>query len=240
MKIKSNPVFVAVIIIVIIVLFIAIGTIVFLALNGSLGDINSALNGEGNTSGDGVHKLLMSVEDVKTSSGSLIAYGTVEKGRVSVGDEVQIVGLNAKSKKVTVKGIEIVKRSVNYVDAVQSNVGVKFDVQEVEIQKGQAITSPNSISAHRKFEATVTVLETSKNKKETVLTNNMKTAFRVRNVDFSGTLNLLDNKQSAESGEKDVKVQVNLNDDIALEKGSEFYIVSSGKTIARGTVTKVY
>jgi elongation factor Tu len=181
---------------------------------------------------------LMSVEDVFSISGrGTVATGRVERGVISVGEEVEIVGLKA-TKKTTVTGIEIFRKLLQNAEAGE-NVGVLLrGVNKEDIERGQVIVKPASVTPHTEFEAEVIVLTKEDGGRHTPFFKNYRPQFYFRTTDVTGAVILPEGVEMVMPGDK-VKFTVQLIAPIAMEVGLRFAIREGGKTVGAGIVTKI-
>ena len=182
---------------------------------------------------------LCAVEDVFTITGrGTVATGRVERGTLNVNTEVEIVGLG-DTRKTTCTGIEMFRKLLDSCQA-GDNVGLLLrGIDRTDIQRGQVICKPGSIKPHKKFDAEVYVLSKDEGGRHTPFTNGYRPQFYFRTTDVTGTLNLPEGVQMVMPGEN-IKMNVELIDNIAIEEGSKFSIREGGRTVGAGTITKVY
>ena len=192
-----------------------------------------------NTEYDKEGSFLLSIEDVFTITGrGTVVTGTVERGSIKLNDKVQIVGLGATNKIVEVVGIEAFRKQLDKAEA-GDNVGLLLkDVAKEDVQRGQVLSTPNTIQAHTQFETKIHLLETDKGGRKTPLFNNFRGQFYFRTTDVSGTMIFPSNLEMINPGD-DVEISITLNQNVALEVGTEFSIREGGKMIGTGTVTKI-
>lgn len=181
---------------------------------------------------------LMAVEDVFSIEGrGTVATGRVERGVVKVNEEVEIVGLDEKPRKTVCTGIEMFRKLLPEGKA-GDNVGLLLrGVKREEIQRGQVISKPGSITPHHKFEAEVYCLAKEEGGRHTPFFSNYRPQFYFRTTDVTGTVEL----QGAEMcmpGDN-VKVLVEMHKPVAMDDGVRFAIREGGKTVGSGVVTKV-
>lgn len=188
---------------------------------------------------------LLAVEDVFTISGrGTVATGRVERGKLKVGDEVEIVGLGKKPVKTTVTGIEMFKKLLPTAEA-GDNVGLLLrGIKREEIERGQTIALPGSVKPHVEFKATIYVLKKDEGGRHTPFFAHYRPQFYFRTTDVTGEVGAItdmndkDKVEMVQPGDT-VTVKVGLLKNIALEDGTEFSIREGGKTVGAGTVTKV-
>jgi elongation factor Tu len=181
---------------------------------------------------------LMAVEDVFSIEGrGTVATGRIESGVVTVGDKVQIVGLK-DTTETTVTGVEMFQKTLDQ-GMAGDNVGLLLrGLKKDDIQRGQVLAAANSIKPHTKFEAEVYVLSKEEGGRHTPFFSGYRPQFYFRTTDVTGSTNLLGGAEMCMPGDN-VKVEVELGKQIALEDGSRFAIREGGKTVGSGVVTKV-
>ena len=183
---------------------------------------------------------LMPVEDVFSIKGrGTVVTGRIERGLVKVGDEVEIVGLNAETRKTTVTGVEMFQKILEDAQA-GDNVGCLLrGVDKDDIERGQVLCKPGSITPHTKFEGEVYVLTKEEGGRATPFFSGYKPQFYFRTTDVTGKLDLLGGAEMCMPGDN-VKMAIDLEDKpIAMEDGLRFAIREGGRTVGSGVVTKI-
>jgi elongation factor Tu len=182
---------------------------------------------------------LMPVEDVFTITGrGTVATGRVERGIVKVGDEVQIVGLTEETKKTVVTGVEMFRKLLDQAVA-GDNIGVLLrGVDRNEVERGQVLAKPGSITPHTKFEGEVYVLTKEEGGRHTPFFNGYRPQFYFRTTDVTGVANLPAGIEMVMPGDN-IKMSIELITPIAMEEGLRFAIREGGRTVGAGVVTKV-
>jgi elongation factor Tu len=182
---------------------------------------------------------LMPVEDVFTITGrGTVGTGRIERGRVRVGDEVEIVGLTEKSRKSVVTGVEMFRKLLDE-GIAGDNVGVLLrGIERDDIERGQVLAKPGSIKPHKKFEAEVYVLSKEEGGRHTPFFSNYRPQFYFRTTDVTGSISLPEGVEMVMPGDN-VRMQVELITPIACEEGLRFAIREGGRTVGAGVVTKV-
>jgi elongation factor Tu len=182
--------------------------------------------------------LLMPVEDVFSIKGrGTVATGRIEQGVVKVGEEIEIIGMK-DSRKVTVTGVEMFKKQLDQGQA-GDNVGILLrGIEREEIERGQVIAKPGSITPHTKFEAEVYVLTKEEGGRHTPFFKGYKPQFYIRTTDVTGTIELPAGVEMVMPGDN-IKMDVNLGVPIALDEGTRFAIREGGRTVGAGVVTKI-
>lgn len=182
---------------------------------------------------------LMAVEDVFSIEGrGTVATGRVERGVVKTGDEVEIVGLAPQSRKTVCTGVEMFNKTLDQGQA-GDNIGCLLrGVKRDEIERGQVLAKPGSITPHTKFEAEVYVLSKEEGGRHTPIFPGYKPQFYFRTTDVTGELNLLGGAEMCLPGEN-VKINVDLMKPIAMDENLRFAIREGGRTVGSGVVTKI-
>ena len=182
---------------------------------------------------------LMPVEDVFSITGrGTVATGRVERGQLKVSEEVEIVGLTDESRKVVVTGIEMFRKLLDYAEA-GDNIGVLLrGVQRNEIERGQVLAKPGTITPHKKFQAQVYVLSKDEGGRHTPFFNNYRPQFYFRTTDVTGLITLPEGTEMCMPGDN-VVMNVELITPIAIEEGLRFAIREGGRTVGSGAVTAI-
>jgi elongation factor Tu len=182
---------------------------------------------------------LMPVEDIFTITGrGTVATGRVERGKVKVGDEVEIIGLTTESRRTVVTGVEMFRKTMDEAQA-GDNIGVLLrGVQRDEIERGQVLAKPGTIKPHTKFEAQVYVLTKEEGGRHTPFFNGYRPQFYFRTTDVTGVINLPDGVEMVMPGDH-VTIKVELITPIAMEEGLKFAIREGGRTVGAGVVSAI-
>ena len=182
---------------------------------------------------------LMPVEDVFSITGrGTVATGKVERGTLHVQDEVEIVGLMDKPRKVVVTGIEMFRKLLDEGRA-GDNIGVLLrGVQRTEIERGQVLAKPGSITPHSKFKAQVYVLKKEEGGRHTPFFSNYRPQFYFTTTDITGVINLPEGVEMCMPGDN-VEMTIELIGPIAMEKGQKFAIREGGRTVGSGSVSEI-
>ena len=181
---------------------------------------------------------LMAIEDVFSIEGrGTVCTGRVERGVIKPGEEVEIVGLSAESRKTTCTGVEMFRKLLDEGRA-GDNVGCLLrGVKRDEIQRGQVLAKPGSITPHTKFEAEVYCLSKDEGGRHTPFFSGYRPQFYFRTTDVTGTANLV-GAEMCMPGDN-VRVTVELHKPIAMDDGVRFAIREGGRTVGSGVVTKI-
>ena len=182
---------------------------------------------------------LMPVEDVFSITGrGTVATGRVESGIVKVQDEVEIVGLTDEIRKVVVTGVEMFRKLLDQAEA-GDNIGVLLrGVQRNEIERGQVLAKPGSITPHTKFKAQVYVLSKEEGGRHTPFFNNYRPQFYFRTTDVTGVISLPEGTAMCMPGDN-VEMTIELITPVAMNQGLRFAIREGGRTVGAGSVVEV-
>ena len=181
---------------------------------------------------------LLAIEDVMTISGrGTVVTGRVERGTAKLGDEVEIVGIRDTQKSV-ITGLESFRKTCDYVQA-GDNVGVLLrGINRDQVQRGQVLAKPGSVTPHTKFKASVYVLTKEEGGRHTAFLSNYRPQFYFRTTDVTGVITLPAGTDMVMPGDN-VELTVELIHPIALEKGTKFSIREGGRTVGAGTVNEI-
>ncbi len=182
---------------------------------------------------------LMPVEDVFSITGrGTVATGRVERGKVKVQDNVEIVGMMEKPRAVVVTGVEMFRKLLDEALA-GDNIGVLLrGVQRDDIERGQVLAKPGSITPHTHFKGQVYVLKQEEGGRHTPFFNGYRPQFYFRTTDVTGSLNLPDKVEMVMPGDN-IEMEIKLITPIAMDEGLRFAIREGGRTVGSGVVTKI-
>ena len=182
---------------------------------------------------------LMPVEDVFSITGrGTVATGRVESGVVKVQDEVEIVGLTDEIRKVVVTGVEMFRKLLDQAEA-GDNIGVLLrGVQRNEIERGQVLAKPGSITPHTKFKAQVYVLSKEEGGRHTPFFDNYRPQFYFRTTDVTGVISLPEGTEMCMPGDN-VEMTIELITPVAMAQGLRFAIREGGRTVGAGSVVEI-
>jgi len=183
---------------------------------------------------------LMSIEDVFSIKGrGTVGTGRIERGMVKVGDEVEIVGLQKQSRKTVVTGVEMFNKTLNEGQA-GDNVGCLLrGVEKEDLQRGQVLAKPGSITPHTKFEGEVYVLTKEEGGRHSPFFSGYKPQFYFRTTDVTGSIKLLGGAEMCMPGDN-ITMEIDLGEKpIAMEEGLRFAVREGGRTVGAGVVTKI-
>ena len=182
---------------------------------------------------------MMPVEDVFSITGrGTVATGRVERGQVKVGDVLEIVGLNEEAKSTTVTGVEMFRKLLDYAEAGDNIGALLRGVAREEIQRGQVLAKPGSITPHTNFKAEVYVLSKEEGGRHTPFFTNYRPQFYFRTTDVTGICNLPEGVEMVMPGDN-VEMTVELISPIAIEDGTKFSIREGGRTVGAGVVATI-
>jgi elongation factor Tu len=182
---------------------------------------------------------LMPVEDVFSITGrGTVATGRIEQGIVNTGDEVEIVGIHAETRKTVVTGVEMFRKILDQGQA-GDNVGCLLrGIKREEIERGQVLCKPGSITPHTQFKAEVYVLKKEEGGRHTPFFNGYRPQFYFRTTDVTGVAHLPEGTEMVMPGDN-VQMEVELIQPIAMDAGLRFAIREGGRTVGSGVVTEI-
>ena len=182
---------------------------------------------------------MMPVEDVFSITGrGTVATGRVERGEVRVGDEVEIVGIKDETSKTTVTGVEMFRKLLDYAEAGDNIGALLRGVAREDIERGQVLAKPATITPHTKFKAEVYVLSKEEGGRHTPFFTNYRPQFYFRTTDVTGVVELPEGTEMVMPGDN-VEMTVELIAPIAIEDGTRFSIREGGRTVGSGVVTEI-
>jgi len=187
---------------------------------------------------DNEKPFLMSIEDVFTITGrGTVVTGRVERGTLKLNDTVEIVGIKP-TKSTVVTGIEMFRKQLDYAEA-GDNAGVLLrGIAREEVERGQVLCKPGSVTPHKKFKAEVYVLTKEEGGRHTAFFKNYRPQFYFRTTDITGVIDLEPGVEMVMPGDN-VSITVELIHPIALENGTKFSIREGGRTVGAGSVTEI-
>ncbi|EWH23373.1 MULTISPECIES: elongation factor Tu [Bacillus] len=182
---------------------------------------------------------MMPVEDVFSITGrGTVATGRVERGQVKVGDEVEIIGLQEENSKTTVTGVEMFRKLLDYAEAGDNIGALLRGVSREDIQRGQVLAKPGTITPHKKFKAEVYVLSKEEGGRHTPFFSNYRPQFYFRTTDVTGIIQLPEGVEMVMPGDN-IEMTVELISTIAIEDGTRFSIREGGRTVGSGVVSSI-
>ncbi|MCC2335982.1 elongation factor Tu [Cellulomonas wangsupingiae] len=182
---------------------------------------------------------LMPIEDVFTITGrGTVVTGRVERGKLKVNEEVEIVGIKEKAIKTTVTGVEMFRKLLDYAEAGE-NVGLLLrGTKREEVERGQVVVKPGSITPHTEFEGQVYILAKDEGGRHNPFYGNYRPQFYFRTTDVTGVITLPEGTEMVMPGDN-TEITVTLIQPIAMEEGLGFAIREGGRTVGSGRVTKI-
>ena len=182
---------------------------------------------------------LMPVEDVFTITGrGTVATGRVERGVLHLNEEVEIIGIKEEVQKTTVTGIEMFRKLLDEAQAGDNIGALLRGIKREDIERGQVLTKPGTVTCHTKFTAQVYVLTKDEGGRHTPFFNNYRPQFYFRTTDVTGVINLPEGTEMCMPGDN-VEMTIELIHPIAMEQGLTFAIREGGRTVGSGRVATV-
>ena len=182
---------------------------------------------------------LMPIEDVFTITGrGTVVTGRVEQGKIEVGNEVEIVGIHDKVEKTVVTGLEMFQKSLDFAQAGDNAGALLRGVKREEVERGQVLAKPGSITPHTQFKAEVYVLSKDEGGRHTPFFNNYRPQFYFRTTDVTGAVKLPEGQEMVMPGDN-TNMDIELIQPIAMDQGLRFAIREGGRTVGAGVVTEV-
>ena len=182
---------------------------------------------------------LMPIEDIFTITGrGTVVTGRVERGRLNVNEDVEIIGIQEKSQTTTVTGIEMFRKMMDYTEA-GDNCGLLLrGTKREDVERGQVVIKPGAYTPHTKFEGSVYVLKKEEGGRHTPFMNNYRPQFYFRTTDVTGVVHLPEGTEMVMPGDN-VEMTVELIQPVAMDEGLRFAIREGSRTVGAGRVTKV-
>ncbi|MEK4563224.1 elongation factor Tu [Alkalihalobacillus sp. FSL R5-0424] len=182
---------------------------------------------------------MMPVEDVFSITGrGTVATGRVERGQLNVGDEVEIIGIAEEAKKTTVTGVEMFRKLLDYAEAGDNIGALLRGVSRDDIQRGQVLAKPGTITPHTNFTSEVYVLSKDEGGRHTPFFTNYRPQFYFRTTDVTGVVHLPEGVEMVMPGDN-TEMTVELISPIAIEEGTRFSIREGGRTVGSGVVASI-
>ena len=182
---------------------------------------------------------LMPIEDIFTITGrGTVATGRVERGTLHVNEDVEIVGISEETKKTVCTGIEMFRKLLDEAQAGDNIGALLRGIQRTEIQRGQVLAKPGTVTCHKKFTAQVYVLTKDEGGRHTPFFNNYRPQFYCRTTDVTGVCNLPEGTEMCMPGDN-VEMSIELIHPIAMEQGLTFAIREGGRTVGSGRVATI-
>ncbi|CAN5706367.1 elongation factor Tu [soil metagenome] len=188
---------------------------------------------------DNAKPFLMPIEDVFTITGrGTVVTGRVEQGQLKLGEEIDIVGIEKQTKKTVVTGIEMFRKMLDEAQA-GDNAGILLrGIKKDDVQRGQVLAKPNSVTPHTKFQAQVYILSKDEGGRHTPFFNNYRPQFYFRTTDVTGSVQLPGGTEMVMPGDN-TEMTAELIQPIAMDEGLRFAIREGGRTVGAGRVTKI-
>jgi elongation factor Tu len=182
---------------------------------------------------------LMPIEDVFTITGrGTVVTGRVEQGKIEVGNEIEIVGIHEKVEKTVVTGLEMFQKSLDFAQAGDNAGALLRGVKREEVERGQVLAKPGSITPHTHFNAEVYVLSKDEGGRHTPFFNGYRPQFYFRTTDVTGSIKLPEGQEMVMPGDN-TNMEIELIQPIAMDQGLRFAIREGGRTVGAGVVTEV-
>jgi elongation factor Tu len=182
---------------------------------------------------------LMPIEDVFTITGrGTVVTGRIEQGQLKVGEEVEIVGIHEKTEKTTVTGLEMFLKTLDFAQAGDNAGALLRGIKREEVERGQVLAKPGSITPHTHFKAEVYVLSKDEGGRHTPFFNGYRPQFYFRTTDVTGSIGLPEGQEMVMPGDN-TNMEVQLGQPIAMDQGLRFAVREGGRTVGAGVVTEI-
>ena len=182
---------------------------------------------------------LMPIEDTMTITGrGTVVTGRVERGAITVGEEVEIIGLSTERKKTVITGLEMFRKSLDRAEAGDNAGALLRGIDRKDIERGQVLAKPGTVNPHTKFKSEVYVLTKEEGGRHTPFFNGYRPQFYFRTTDVTGVIELPAGTEMVMPGEN-IAMTIELITPIAIEKGLRFAIREGGRTVGSGIVTEI-
>ncbi|HXF98280.1 MAG TPA: elongation factor Tu [Gaiellaceae bacterium] len=182
---------------------------------------------------------LMPIEDVFTITGrGTVVTGRIEQGKITVGEEVEIVGIRPETRKTVVTGLEMFQKTLDYAQAGDNAGALLRGIKREEVERGMVLAKPGSITPHTQFKAEVYVLSKEEGGRHTPFFNGYRPQFYFRTTDVTGTIKLPEGQEMVMPGDN-TNMEIELIQPIAMEPGLRFAIREGGRTVGAGVVTEI-
>ena len=179
------------------------------------------------------------VEDVFTITGrGTVVTGRIEQGQIKSGDEVEIVGIHPETEKTVVTGLEMFQKTLDFAQAGDNAGALLRGVKREEVERGQVLSKPGSITPHTHFKAEVYVLSKDEGGRHTPFFNNYRPQFYFRTTDVTGAIKLPEGQEMVMPGDN-TNMEVELIQPIAMDQGLRFAVREGGRTVGAGVVTDI-
>jgi elongation factor Tu len=182
---------------------------------------------------------LMPIEDVFTITGrGTVVTGRIEQGQIKSGDEVEIVGIHPKTEKTVVTGLEMFNKTLDFAQAGDNAGALLRGTKREEVERGQVLAKPSSITPHTQFRAEVYVLSKDEGGRHTPFFNGYRPQFYFRTTDVTGSIKLPEGQEMVMPGDN-TNMEIELIQPIAMDQGLRFAVREGGRTVGAGVVTEV-
>ncbi len=182
---------------------------------------------------------LMPIEDVFTITGrGTVVTGRIEQGKISTGDEVEIVGIHDETQKTVVTGLEMFNKTLDFAQAGDNAGALLRGIKREEVERGQVVAKPGSITPHTHFKGEVYVLSKDEGGRHTPFFNGYRPQFYFRTTDVTGTIKLPEGQEMVMPGDN-TNMEIELIQPIAMDQGLRFAIREGGRTVGAGVVTEI-
>jgi elongation factor Tu len=182
---------------------------------------------------------LMPIEDVFTITGrGTVVTGRVEQGEIKIGDEIEIVGIHEKVEKTVVTGVEMFNKTLDSAQAGDNAGALLRGTKREEVERGQVLAKPGSITPHTHFKAEVYVLSKDEGGRHTPFFNGYRPQFYFRTTDVTGSIKLPDGQEMVMPGDN-TNMEIEMIQPIAMDQGLRFAIREGGRTVGAGAVTEI-
>jgi elongation factor Tu len=182
---------------------------------------------------------LMPIEDVFTITGrGTVVTGRIEQGQIKSGDDVEIVGIHPETEKTVVTGLEMFNKTLDFAQAGDNAGALLRGTKREEVERGQVLAKPGSITPHTQFKAEVYVLSKDEGGRHTPFFNNYRPQFYFRTTDVTGAIKLPEGQEMVMPGDN-TNMEIELIQPIAMDQGLRFAIREGGRTVGAGVVTEI-
>jgi elongation factor Tu len=182
---------------------------------------------------------LMPIEDVFTITGrGTVVTGRIEQGQIKSGDEIEIVGIHEKTDKTVVTGLEMFNKTLDFAQAGDNAGALLRGTKREEVERGQVLAKPGSITPHTQFKAEVYVLSKEEGGRHTPFFNGYRPQFYFRTTDVTGAIKLPEGQEMVMPGDN-TNMDIDLGQPIAMDQGLRFAVREGGRTVGAGVVTEV-
>jgi elongation factor Tu len=182
---------------------------------------------------------LMPIEDVFTITGrGTVVTGRIEQGQIKSGDEVEIVGIHPETEKTVVTGLEMFNKTLDFAQAGDNAGALLRGTKREEVERGQVLSKPGSITPHTQFKAEVYVLSKDEGGRHTPFFNGYRPQFYFRTTDVTGSIKLPEGQEMVMPGDN-TNMDIDLGQPIAMDQGLRFAIREGGRTVGAGVVTEI-